>query len=408
MATSELQTNTPTSTWARQAYIASRAQMSIRFQVDTPGFLNAVAWYQVNAGDVRPTKIGFYGGGVILWSEVAVIEDVGVPGWQWMEVPVKIQLNVGTTYAVSIDTPNPGGSTYGNPADRFAPPDPFLWDDGMSHTQTSLIPNYPPTLRTDQTIGLNVRWEDVSHVDNAPPLGSTNAQEALLDWLDPTAATKPDEDPGLYPRAIQALESQLGDGTGPTVVEMGISLADITGLVGNVLTAIEFVRTLIDVAGSGANSTTRTAGGTTAISLLEALALAAVEQAAFLNDMDDKLDAILLQLSPMLFGVSDFPTGWLMVDETTWEENIAWAVPAQVYVVTVTDYAPGTTRRPVGDIVWMPRIGWWSPLNGTQAAERAYLEFETQQLHDHRRVMPGVLLVGQPGSAGTIQAWVAP
>lgn len=100
----------------------------------------------------------------------------------------------------------------------------------------------------------------------------------------------------------------------------------------------------------------------------------------------------------------DPASAWTMLDETDWQGALAWSVPADLYVVTVTDLA-GRTGVDVAGVPWYPRLGWWAPLNGTQVGARRYFDFANCQLVVEGGNMPGVLLKTSPLMAGHIQAW---
>jgi uncharacterized protein DUF4082 len=403
-----LQANTPNATWVRQAWNSSYPQLAIRFQVTTAGFVKAVAWYQTAGADVRPTKIGIYGAGALLWSDVAVPEDVAVPGWQWLTLATKLQLNVGTTYALALDSPNPGGHTVGTPADRFAAPDPFLWDDAMHHRNLSYIPVYPNTARTDFIIGLNLIWEDVSHVDDRPPVGVGNAAEALVDWFDPTAATKPGEDEKLYPRVASMLDgidfagfiAQIGDIWNIAGQLADLEIAAFNALTGKIKSWVGWV--------ADDNTALRRPDGTTVLDDTQGLITGQNALEAQLNTIQAQLTALADAISDAEGAIGAFPIGWTLLAEEDFVSNHAFAEPAHLYVLTVTDYPATTGNVATAAGLWLPRLGWWTELNGSQAGARGFVEFQQQQLHAGGRAMAGCAVQLKTGTLATIQAWGAP
>jgi hypothetical protein len=104
-------------------------------------------------------------------------------------------------------------------------------------------------------------------------------------------------------------------------------------------------------------------------------------------------------------GRSAFPaTGWNMTDEADHTGPFVYDQAADLYVLTVTD-SDGQAPTVVVGVDWYPRIGWWTPFNGTQGQQRRFWDLGVNELVDGGRRMPGVLVWTRPNVQTHIQAW---
>ncbi len=115
------------------------------------------------------------------------------------------------------------------------------------------------------------------------------------------------------------------------------------------------------------------------------------------------VEALLARSTNAMVGFPAAP--WTMTDETDWGDAIAYAEPADLYVVTFTSTPPSIPDNGRAGVPVRYRLAWWSPLNGSFARERRWIDFENVHLVDPAGRMPGVLLQTYAGGAGHIQAW---
>jgi hypothetical protein len=94
-----------------------------------------------------------------------------------------------------------------------------------------------------------------------------------------------------------------------------------------------------------------------------------------------------------------------MVDSTTFDTNLAWDVPADLYVVTFTDLGSNRINTVVAGVDISYRLAWWCPLAGAFGQERRFIDTPQYHCYDGGRRMPGLLLHSGAGGAGTVQAW---
>lgn len=98
-------------------------------------------------------------------------------------------------------------------------------------------------------------------------------------------------------------------------------------------------------------------------------------------------------------------SGWSLVAETTWTDDLAWQQPADVYVCSVTTLPIGRGTTDVAGVAWVPRLAWWAELNATQPGERHYMDFPGGAISMQGHRMAGLLFRCGPGGSGTMQAW---
>jgi hypothetical protein len=97
---------------------------------------------------------------------------------------------------------------------------------------------------------------------------------------------------------------------------------------------------------------------------------------------------------------------WSMAAEADFTDAIAFAEPADAYVLNITSYQPTqpATSSPAG--LWLPRLGWWCVLTGSLASERRFVDFEQEMLSDQGRRMAGCAIQLKPGTMAHVQAWL--
>jgi len=101
-----------------------------------------------------------------------------------------------------------------------------------------------------------------------------------------------------------------------------------------------------------------------------------------------------------------FPASpWEMTAETDFDDALAWAQPADLYVVTFATIPPTSPDNGRAGVPVHYRLAWWSPLNGTFAQERRWIDFTSEHLVNPAGRMPGLLLQTYEGGTGHVQAW---
>jgi hypothetical protein len=404
-----LQTNTLDPTWYSYPPLSAHRIWATKFQVTAAGYLKEIAWYKNEPGQVALGHLVLWGAGnAIVYEALPVPDGQPTPGWQRHILTTDVPLATGVTYAIGMDGGVGIEFPAGQPADRGAAPTPFVHDDTKLFLTSSAWPTYPTTANQTIIPGLDVVWTDTAPTAEPPGEEPEVVDNVLAEWFDPVAAIRPTGDPGLYPRVAAKLDltdfaafiAQISD-----IWEIAGVLADLEIAAANAVT--EKIRGWLGWTADDATALRRP-DGTTVLDDTQAIIVGNVSLEAQLNSMQAQLTALEAAISNMGGAIGAFPTGWTLLAEVEWETFIAWPEPAHLYVVNITGYPAGSSRREFGDLAWLPRAAWWAPLNGTQVGERRFAEFSTQQLHIGGQAMPGILLASHPGWSGTLQAWGAP
>jgi hypothetical protein len=107
-----------------------------------------------------------------------------------------------------------------------------------------------------------------------------------------------------------------------------------------------------------------------------------------------------------LSGRTAFPTElWTLIDETDFDFQISWDVPADLYTISLTGIPSRINTVDVDGATWRPRVGWWALRNGDLLGARSFLSWENEYVEDGGRRIPGIVIRTQPEIAGHVQAW---
>jgi len=106
---------------------------------------------------------------------------------------------------------------------------------------------------------------------------------------------------------------------------------------------------------------------------------------------------------------NDLPFGvapWHMSADSDFEDAIAFAEPADAYVLNIISYqdTQPANSSPAG--LWLPRLGWWCVLTGTLASQRQFVDFQEQLLTSNGQRMAGCAIQLRPGTLANVQAWL--
>lgn len=344
----------------------------------------------------------------ILLYETTAPTDNGLVGWQDHPIAGGINLTAGIIYGcVWFNTAAGKRASYADGASIPAAPSPLVWETNKRRFCTGSSSCMPATQDN-----LGVYAVDVVVEGDPPPSGQapTNADidNALARWFDPNDATRPTSDIKLFPRV-----AQKWDGAGSELWDYLKTVWDIAGALAEVETPIvkQFLQNLQNWFGGNladGSSAIKRANGESVLAVADAINALLGPMSAQINTMAAQITAIQASLTGGTLGVADFPFGWVQLDQTSWSDELAWPVAAQLYVVNITTYPEQYSSEDVAGVPWRPRAGWWAPLNGSQPGVRSWLEFEEQQCHQNSIQMAGLLLKCKPGIAGTAQAWYRP
>jgi hypothetical protein len=373
-----------------------------RFRVTVNCQATRMRWYKkgTSPGE-RPTNIRLWRADTqAMLADVAVTSDSGQAGWQTLTIPTPVDLVAYHEYRVSIDTP--GNSTlvsynlHSGPL--LQPKFPAQWI-ADTYTRCFLLnqQGYPSTYDdTNQEFGVDC---EITFDSTAVPPAETSIGNDLAAWLDTNDGTQANSAPLLTHaqvtdsgHGLAAIASNIGD----VFSSVGSALHSTVGGIASTLTSVS--STLTTVATNVTTLLNRISADL--ITLLNNASQAVLD---FLNGLGGPLP----WTQPRLHNDPPVPgPGWTLVNETDWDTELAWDVPADVYVITVTTIPASQEQIDVAGVNWIPRVAWWCQLNGTHPGERHFLDFELNEASLLPVRCPGILLHARvSGTLGHIQAW---
>jgi hypothetical protein len=242
-----------------------------------------------------------------------------------------------------------------------------------------------PAWANDHRDGVDARLETLA------PATPPDVEVGLADWLDVEVGAQPQSAPLLTHAEVTHAShglAVLGELIGDVLDDTAGLLARVPDTLAATLTAVKDAVTIGPLPG---------------IAGLETLAnniLTALETAAqyLANPLGGSLGA--LRNTPAVPG-----SGWTLIDTVTFTFQRAWDVPADLYVLTSSNYPPNVPLQDVDGAPWRPRAGWWAVRNGDAFLGRQFVDWDVQHLVDGGRRMPGVVVRLQPGVEATLEAW---
>lgn len=368
--------------------IQSSAQ---QFTAAVTGYLAGLRWYRGATGSgIAPTRLSLWD--VTTSSEVYAttsIPDTGLVGWQLHEVIQSVLFVAGRQYRVAACWPN--GTTFYYTTTLPTPDSPLVFavSPRYYNSGSCAFPN-------SQNAGTDYEpadaiWTDVNPGTD-PPATEEGVASELASWLISTGDNTHQTDglPWLIKTELDATKI-IAQGALDVLTDPDGSPQSLTAfglaMTGPIVAAISTFFT----SSNGRLTGTTAAGGT-----------------AFETSDGRRATDLVAQIWSATTPARSLPpgAGWTLVDETDWDTTLAWNVGAHCYLVTVDSYPPAqpATSSPAG--TWLYRLGWWTPLNGTYAGQRSFLEFGQQYLYQNGLWMPGVALQVRAATTGSVQAWV--
>lgn len=341
----------------------------------------------------------------LLWEDTSPTDSDSV-GLQRTTIDPPIDLEPDTVYIAAVVWPD-GNQATGYGISSGTPTEPLLRADPEGCSDP-----WPGTGFPDAT-QQNYWWANVYveiDLDIEPP-GSApvtygQLHVALNQWLG-TTPTQPEANPGGWlDDVLDAIVASVGTGLNAAVDDLNDLATAIrtgqtdwgdvpAGLIGGLtqLTADFLQDWEANDAAYKARLLGSDAGGGSAFYGPEGIHVASgVEQL-----LASVGDGRLLTRPPA--------AGWSLIASETWDGEIAWAQPADVYVLNVTDTGGRPASMTVAGVPVYLRLGWWAALNGTQMGQRGYFDAALSELDRLPCRLPGIVLRALPGCSGTIEAW---
>lgn len=374
-------------------------ELGMAFTVATDANVTYLRWYAVNTTTSdKPAALR-------LWSkltgaklvEITSVPHSGAVGWQSAALATPLNVPAGTDLVVSAQFN--GGTSMGNASSIPAAPSPLANDDAGKGRQGAFgSGNVIPATVSSNAWGVDVAVETGSN----PSSGGDQVTDAALNakliaWFsdsgDNTHHTDlPWETKGVVD-SVQTVVNNIPQVT-DSAWTAALKLWQIAGALTNAeiaawnLFAQRSPSQLTGGSGGGGSAFFGSGGHQVAQSAEDVLALAQLLVALKRN---------------ALVGFPGSP--WVMAATTSFDTDLAWGEPADLYVVSFTDLGSNLVNVSPGGVNVSYRLAWWTPLIGAFGQQRGFIDTPDAHLWRAGERMPGLLLHSVAGGAGTVQAW---
>lgn len=412
--------------WVEHSASGTAYSYGTPFQVNATKYVTKLGWYRKNTGTSRlPTHIGLWDTTTTaeVWGTDSVQDD-GTVGWQWTALPNPVAVVANREYRVAIRQPSTNYYSDYTPGSTQTPPSPiFAGANYRCFVQSGNVV-YPNSADNQRYEPADVEVDDTGTGGVTPPVLSGDLSQAvsdLEDYIDSQNAqilsmVSNEGTPSQYSIPQQTLDEVQDASTG---------LASIKGVLDTVATS---VGTGLGTAVSGIQTSVGTGLNTVATAAKNAAeATSAFATTAFQWEEDffnaiygatgwdaanygakmaDTLGNLFKWIGALGRSGAVPATGWTLVASTSFTDDLAWAQPADIYVVTFSDIGANDTTTLVSGVDVVYRLGWWLPINGTEpVGQRRFIDTPIVELSDGGARMPGFLLHCPRGGAGTVDAW---
>lgn len=398
--------------WSLDGAPASNQTFGVQWVSTQNGWLNRIRFFMPSgfvSGDVPANLRVYRVYDQFLLTLIAVPSSAVVAGWNDITLQPSLAVQANVAYIAAIDLPSGGRYVQPSPSSGATPsPDSPLAINGVGKPINATTWGYPNITAGFYT-GVDVTWDATAEV---PPGGTTqgsttgDVNNTLASWLSTTDGTHSDSAPLQDHSTLATVRNVVGSTSGQLDATKAVSDAIhdlLTATNKNLGTLWDLAGHLTDLeiaawqsffgAGTARITGPNSAGGSafyTADGQLVSQLVAEIWQRT------------LVLRNELPFGVAP----WSMSDETDFADSIAFAQPADAYVLNITSWQDTQPADEVSAGLWLPRIGWWCVLTGTLASQRNFVDFEHQMLSDGGRRMAGCAIQLKPGTLATVQAWL--
>jgi hypothetical protein len=385
------------------SFTTTGANIGNRFHVTGDGYqVTNLLWYRPSGGLGGPAKLTLYDDDTPAIITSVTAPDNGSVGWQSVLISAETLIS-GTHYQVVGNWP--ASSSWRFSTAGVAPDSPLTWDGGRFAGPSSPETTRPTSVSVNE-FGLDVLVSPPGGGGGGTPATETDLANAMTDWLDTSAGTQANSAPLQDHATLATVRSVVGSTSGQ--LDATKSVADA---IHDLLTATnKNLGTLWDLAGHLADLEIAAWQGFFHAGAQRLTGPDSAGGSAFYTadgNLVSQLVAETWQRVRVLRGDIGFGTdGWTMSATADFTDAIAFAEPADAYVLAITSYedTQPATESPAG--LWLPRLGWWCVLTGSLASQRQFVDFEQMLLADQGRRMSGCAIQLRPGTLATVQAWL--
>lgn len=365
------------------------------FTVTADRIITGLSWYRCSTGANQKPEI------VRLWrvgdstelGRLTTVPDDGAAGWQGADLDTPITVVSGQEYCVAGYFANSGGQPSSASASGATGGFSFASNHRRYHSPAGAS-GFPGNADNGSYIGL-----DVLLVALGGGGGDTDPTGTHGEWFSSTSGTNTHHD-DLPWRTDANVTTLRGEAEGAS------GFAAIKGVVDTIATNVGTMLTRWSAA-------LATTVQTTSDNVATLLTRWSASLATALQTMSDNFATFFSTTggtaggpTGALSGRTAFPTVlWTLADETDFEFQISWDVPADLYTISLSGVPVRINTVDVDGATWRPRVGWWALRNGDLLGARRFLSWENEYVEDGGRRMPGIVIRTQPEIAGHVQAW---
>lgn len=427
MSLNYLYANIADSAWTSTVQSPGNQSTGMRFTPIVDSTLKRLGWRRptTNSG-VEPSALAVWdASGPTKIAEVTSVGATTGVGWKWFTPPQQPLCLRGREYRISVWTENNHEWSRGSYASLPLPSANLSFVlPARCAVSGSAGAVWPANTDTAYIEGFDVELDDANagQPGTITPTYLTGTLEQYLDSAssDPISTSIPREmktEQTAQGLQIDAVETSVGtDLVGDVAAVAGDVASILTSVGSGIGAAVTNIWNTVNDATTGMAATNAdvNAIGTSILTgdpnSLQAIANSvgtALERLGVLPSGTTAtfLTAIRALVAPAANQVPLAGTGWAMTDQTDFTTELAWAEPADVYVLSFTSPPTSLATVSVAGVEWMPRLLWWAELNQTQAGERHYLDFPGGQIFLPGRRMAGLLLRCYGPADGHVQAW---
>lgn len=440
MATSRIFDNFNDANWAELAQ-GSAVSLGTPFTVSSVVYATKIGFYRAATGTNRTPQV------LMLWDTTTqtqliaplVPTDNGSVGWKWTPLVTPVALIVGREYRVVARWASGQTTARYTLGTMPTPPSPWSFSTGYRCYVVSGSNVYPSSADNQYAEAVQLEADDAVGGGVTPPVVATDLTNALTAWFADTGDNTHRYN-ATVPNIADVVRYRLGDAQTQVGSDLSTYLAGVGADVGSILASV----------GSGLGGRVydiQTSVGTGLNALADAAKTAAEEVNGLVKAYRDGTGSFLgygwkafldshqptfTATGELLANIASWTgirwvdvvarwytwlggragevavpgTGWANVASTNFTDDIAWAQPADLYVVTFSDTGANDTTTLVSNVDIVYRLAWWMPINGTQpAGQRRFIDTPIVELSDGGARMPGILLHCPRGGAGIIDAW---
>lgn len=375
------------------------------FDLSADATITQCGFYRPDAvGNVVPTQFSIYrrGDQAQLVQEFSAEGGTG-PGWVYTDLPTPLAVTAGDQLVVAALYPYQASWGRLGSGARPAAPLGITWPTNYRQLVSSPDMVYPTSGDTASMECITIRFDSEAPIADPTTVSAIEISNQLTAWLSAGAANKHTAQlPQLTYNAVDTVEGSLTTLLSRVSANLETTVNAISTSVGSGLgTAVAGFKSGWEAWRGVTDWTWDTAQAVFALegTLLQgAGALTGKKWVDVVGKIYSWLGSLGRETEPP-------GTGWAMVAEVDFTGDLAWAQPADLYLLTWSVLPSALATSDVDGVPLTHRLAWWAEWDGTSAGQRSYVDFGTAFLAGTGRRLAGLVLRPYGPCVGHVQAW---